>query len=292
MNGWIKLHRELIDKPIWQNSTLEQRIILITLLCMANHKQKKWEFNGELYEIQAGQFITSLPGIVEKCASKEITVQKVRTALDRFEKLGFLTGKSTNKNRLITIVNWNIYQGFEDEHNKRDNSQVTDNQQADNRQLTANNNVNNINNNNNDDNIYQSIYQNTPAPTPLSNTQGIDMDFIDLLREKINYDDMCLIHETSDVDNIIDLAFDLIATTKGVIHIGEKTYPRDYVKQKLLTLDYGKVDFLIGKSKEIGLNADIRNPKRYMQSCILSTALNYNVEFQEYFNRTFYGGDE
>jgi hypothetical protein len=96
---------------------------------MANHSPKKWEFDGEVYEVQPGQFITSLPGIVEKCNSNEITAQKVRTALTRFEKFGFLTGKSTNKNRLITIVNWRLYQANDEEDNSQDNRHLTGNNQ-------------------------------------------------------------------------------------------------------------------------------------------------------------------
>ena len=45
--------------------------------------------------------------------------------------------KTTNKNRLITIVNWAIYQGSDDEPNRQTNKQLTGNQQATNRQLTA-----------------------------------------------------------------------------------------------------------------------------------------------------------
>lgn len=148
-NGWIKLYRELIDKPIWINSTLEQRVILITLLCMANHKPKKWEWQGRPYEVQEGQFITSLPSIAEKCHCKSITVQKVRTCLLRFEKFGFLTDKSTNKNRLITIVNWQLYQDLNEGNNRQNNRQITGSQQADNRQITANKNDKNVKNDKN-----------------------------------------------------------------------------------------------------------------------------------------------
>jgi DnaD/phage-associated family protein len=140
MQGWLKFHRELIDKPIWTGSTPEQKVILITLLTLANHKTNEWEFKGEKYTVKPGQFITSLPSIVEKCG-KGITIQNVRTALKRFEKYEFLTDTSTNKNRLITIVNWGIYQGDEDVVNSQPNRQLTGNQQATNRQLTANKNV-------------------------------------------------------------------------------------------------------------------------------------------------------
>lgn len=129
MQGWIKLHRELVDKPIWFESTPEQKTILITLLMMASHKENEWEWKGEKFKIQPGQFITSIDSIVRN-AGKGISVQNVRTALKRFEKYGFLTNESTNKNRLITIVNWGLYQSDDNETNKQTNKQLTSNQQA------------------------------------------------------------------------------------------------------------------------------------------------------------------
>ena len=41
LDGWIRVHRELLDKPIWLNSTPEQKTILITLLLMANFKENE-----------------------------------------------------------------------------------------------------------------------------------------------------------------------------------------------------------------------------------------------------------
>lgn len=139
MQGWIKLHRELMQKPIWLDSTAEQKVILVTILMMANHKGKEWEWKGERYKAAPGQFVTSLEAIVHH-AGKGISIQNVRTALKRFEKYEFITNESTNKNRLITIVNWGIYQQDEDTPNKQTNKQLTSNQQATNKQLTTNKN--------------------------------------------------------------------------------------------------------------------------------------------------------
>ena len=147
-SGWICLWRDLIDKPIWTCSTNEQKVILITLLCMVNHEPNEWEWQGEKYMVQAGQMITSVKNIVKKCKSKEITTQKVRTALERFEKYEFLTIKSTKKNSLITIVNWRKYQDKKVDDNKGNNKQITNSQQTDNKQITTNNNDNKYNNDN------------------------------------------------------------------------------------------------------------------------------------------------
>lgn len=135
--GWIKLHRKIKDSPLYKDCNAKQRDILINLLMEVNHKPAKWIFKGQEFEVESGQLITSLESIANICA-KDVTVQNVRTALLKFEKYGFLTNESTNKNRLITIVNWDLYQ------DKEENQQS--NQQAVNKQLTTNkNNKNNKN---------------------------------------------------------------------------------------------------------------------------------------------------
>lgn len=151
MGGWIKLYRQLLEKPIWLESTPEQKVILLTLLSMANHEEKEWEWRGVPYKTKPGQLITSLPNIAEK-AGKGISIQNVRTALKRFEKYEFLTDESTKQNRLITIINWGFYQSSENEGNSQMNSHLTVDQQTPNSQLTANKNVKNIKNDKNVEN--------------------------------------------------------------------------------------------------------------------------------------------
>ena len=137
--GWISLHRQLLDKPIWKKSTPEQKAILITLLLMANHEETEWEWNGEKFKVKPGQMVTSLDSITRE-AGKGITVQNVRTALKKFERYEFLTNKSTKTGRLITIVNWELYQDLD----KKLTKEATKNQQRPNKDLTPNNNDNNV----------------------------------------------------------------------------------------------------------------------------------------------------
>lgn len=134
-SGWLKLHRELMDKPIWFQSTLEQKVILITLLMMVAHEEKQYYLNGEKVLLMPGQIGTSLEKITE-AANKQVSVQNVRTALKKFERLGFLTDQSTKSGRLISIVNWGFYQGNTALANKDANSCLTDAQQTANRRLT------------------------------------------------------------------------------------------------------------------------------------------------------------
>lgn len=112
MNGWIKLHRAILNHPIWLEATPEQKVIMITMLLMANFEEREWEWGGKTYSLQPGQFVTSIPSLIHRCG-RGMTEAKLRTTLKKLEMHGFLTDKSTNKNRIITIVNWEFYQGNE-----------------------------------------------------------------------------------------------------------------------------------------------------------------------------------
>lgn len=167
-NGYVFLWRELLEKPIWRQSTPEQKTILITILLLANHAPRKLEFGGRVVTIVAGQFITSLEHLALE-AGKGISVQNVRGALKRFEeKFDFSTSESTNTGRIITIKNWGTYQAC----TEKPTDGPTGAQQAPNKHPTTNKNIDNNNNN-------------TTPPTPpggdggdLGKKQGADPDVL------------------------------------------------------------------------------------------------------------------
>lgn len=140
--GWIRMYREILDKPIWQKSSPEQKTVLVTILLMVWHKSNKWEWNGEKYECHPGQIVSSLARIAQKCGDG-VSIQNVRTAIKRFEKLNFLTNESTKTGRLITIVNWELYQAVGEDANKKTNKELTKTSQRVNKDLTTNKNVKN-----------------------------------------------------------------------------------------------------------------------------------------------------
>ena len=135
-NGYIKLHRTLMDKPIWIKSTPEQKSILVTLLLMANHRDSEWEWMGEKFIVKPGQFITSIDSI-RRQTGRGISIQNTRGALAKFQKLEFLTNKATKTGRLITIVNWASYQIQDEEVTKK----PTKRQQRGNKEVTPNKNI-------------------------------------------------------------------------------------------------------------------------------------------------------
>mgnify|MGYP004467626999 CR=1 FL=1 len=136
--GWVKLYRELLDKPIWQLSTPNQRSVLIAILLLANHSENKWEWKGESYKVKPGQFITSMDNLAKK-SGKGITRQVVRGAMQRFIKFDFITIETTKANTLINVVNWASYQSEKLETT----NDSTIGQPSDNQRTTTNKNVKN-----------------------------------------------------------------------------------------------------------------------------------------------------
>jgi hypothetical protein len=110
MAGWIKVHRRLQESDTYKQLNSKQRDVFLQILLMANYEANVWTYKGEVYEVKRGQLVTSIASIKENC-SGDVTDKNIRTTLDKLVKLGVITNKSTKRGRLITIVNWDIYQG-------------------------------------------------------------------------------------------------------------------------------------------------------------------------------------
>lgn len=138
MQGFIKLYRRITEWE-WYNDINTTRLF-IHLLLTANHREQKWQG----LTILPGQKITSYPHLA---AENTLSVQAVRTSLNKLKSTGEITVKTTSKYSLITIQNWTDYQI----DNIQSNSQATGEQQASNRPSTTNKNVKN---DKNEKNIY------------------------------------------------------------------------------------------------------------------------------------------
>lgn len=132
--GWIKLFRKITEWEWFTDPNVLQ--LFIFLLVKANHSPKKWQ--GK--DIGRGQLITSVASISNET---KLSNQAIRTALGKLIRSGDITKKSTNKFTLITVLKYDVYQGF-DTINQQANQQA--NQQTNNKRTTTNNNNKNYNN--------------------------------------------------------------------------------------------------------------------------------------------------
>ena len=134
--GWFKFHREAFKKALWKTATPEQKVIFITLLGMVNFSPNEWIFKGKKYVAESGQMVTSLDSIVKECG-KGISIKNVRTALTKFKKLGFLAYEAANDGTLLTIVNWELYQGNDDEDGKANGKPLANGRQTGGKQVAT-----------------------------------------------------------------------------------------------------------------------------------------------------------
>ena len=119
--GWIKLHRKFEDWEWFNNSEMVH--LFIYLLLNANHEDGKWRG----IDIKRGQILTGLHTLNEHT---KISIQKLRTCLSKLEKTGEINKQTTNKYSIITIINYDSYQGYQQTNNNQPNKQLTNNQQT------------------------------------------------------------------------------------------------------------------------------------------------------------------
>ena len=127
MSGWIKIHRKFLDWQWFEKS--EAVHLFLYLLLKANHKDSQWQG----IDIKRGQFISSLGKI---SSDTGISLQSIRTLLNKLEKTNEIELKSTNKFTIVTICKYDCYQ----DENEETNKQLTNKQQTTNKQLTTNKN--------------------------------------------------------------------------------------------------------------------------------------------------------
>lgn len=112
MDGWIKTYRKLVKWEWYKDSAMVH--LFIHLLITANYREEKWR--GIL--IKRGQLITSRKMLSNQTGISE---QSIRTCLERLKSTNEITIKSTNRNSIITVCNYDNYQCMENEANQQNN---------------------------------------------------------------------------------------------------------------------------------------------------------------------------
>ena len=134
-NGWISLHRKILDNPISKKPAWAW--LWIVLLLKANHESNSFVWNGKKIIIERGQLLTGRKELSIQTGVSGSTIEDILKYLERQQQI---RQQKTTKWRLITILNYNNYQNS---NNKSNNRATTEQQQSD-----TNNNDNNDNNDN------------------------------------------------------------------------------------------------------------------------------------------------
>lgn len=143
MEGWIKVYRQMLDNPIVCKDS-DHIAVWIYLLLNATHTEYDTLFKGKRTTLQKGQLITGTISISKKL---KINKDKVQRILKRFEIDKQIEQQTSNKNRLITILNWDKYQITDKQFDKQviNNCETTDKQVITNKNIKNNKNEKNVN---------------------------------------------------------------------------------------------------------------------------------------------------
>ena len=128
MTGWIKLYRKLLNHEVFKSKDDKLFKTFIYCLLRANHKKNEILFNGQKVKLSPGQFITSRNNAsrdlgfspktfdrkIQILQKEEILTRKVRDENDPLNGTN-MTQTMTHRFSLISITNWETYQGRPDE---------------------------------------------------------------------------------------------------------------------------------------------------------------------------------
>lgn len=145
-NGWVKLHRKMLDNPIIMKDA-EHLAVWMYLLLNATHCEYPALFKGEKIMLQPGQLITGRKSIA---GALDVNESKVRRILDSFENDQQIDRQRSNQNTLISLKNWEKYQLCDQPNDQ----QTTNDRPANDQRPTTNNNDKNIKNVKNEIYIY------------------------------------------------------------------------------------------------------------------------------------------
>jgi len=123
-NGWIKIHRKLLDWE-WYDEPNVMRLFL-HLLLKANHKDKS--YRGTV--IKKGTLLTGRDLLAKETG---LSIQQIRTAINKLKSTNEITIKTNKQGSVIQIVKYEEYQIV--------TNIVTNKQPDSNQQLTTNKNV-------------------------------------------------------------------------------------------------------------------------------------------------------
>ena len=119
-DGWIKLHRKLIDSSVFDNPKLLKT--WIWCLCKASHTEHEAIVGKQVVKLQEGQFIFGRLKAAEALNMNDRTVYDYMKMLQSLEMINI---NSNNKFSVVTIVNWGFYQLSEDENQHQTTSKST-----------------------------------------------------------------------------------------------------------------------------------------------------------------------
>lgn len=107
MDGWIKVHRSVLENPLWTDKPFSRGQAWIDILLRANYEDKEIMLGGNIAKVKRGSFITSELKLMDRWGWSK---KKVRAFLSLLETENMIVRYATQKGTTIKVVNYKVYQ--------------------------------------------------------------------------------------------------------------------------------------------------------------------------------------
>jgi len=167
MEGWIKLHRALLESDIWKSEEFSRGQAWVDLLLLANHKDSYFMKRGNKIDVKRGQIGHSMKALSDRW---RWSVGKVNRFLKMLENEKQISIKKTQITTILTVIKYSEYQ--------QDEKQTKNRRKTDGKQTET---YKNDNNDNNEKNI-------TPLEAVKTNSNDEKfLKFCDWIGENLEY---------------------------------------------------------------------------------------------------------
>jgi hypothetical protein len=106
-NGWIKLHRQIVDDELWFSEPFTRAQAWIDILLIANHKKRSFYVRGNKINVDRGQFAYGEEALALRWKWSR---NKVRRYLDELETIQQIGQQKNRVLSIYTVLNYNRYQ--------------------------------------------------------------------------------------------------------------------------------------------------------------------------------------
>jgi len=119
MEGWIKLHRQIIENEFYLSERFTKTQAWIDLILLATHKEQTTYPKGVEIKLAPGQLCWSQVSLAGRWKWDRKTVGKY---LETLQNRKMVDTRKTNVTTVITIKNWFLYQGDEQRNGQQKDS--------------------------------------------------------------------------------------------------------------------------------------------------------------------------
>jgi len=128
VHGWFRFHRKLLDDPLWTNEPFTRGQAWIDLVALAAHTNTYILVRGNRLDLRRGQVGWSEVALAHRWRWSR---GKVRRFLLELEKQEQIVQQKTYLSSVVTVVNYDLYQGNDTADGQQMDSKWTENGTAD-----------------------------------------------------------------------------------------------------------------------------------------------------------------